>query len=64
MNDKEVLDLYREVASLRKQLAEAEGREQGMRDNIERAIDYLYLQSVGVIAQKDIDEIVCRLNGE
>jgi hypothetical protein len=64
MNETELLALYRDNASLRKQLAEAEGREQGMRDNIECAIDYLYQQSVGVIAQKDIDEIVCRLNGE
>jgi len=63
MNDKEVLDLYRENASLRKQLAEAEGREQALQDNIENALDYLY-SSVGVICNADIDEITCRLRGE
>ena len=63
MNETELLALYRDNASLRKQLAEAEGREQALQDNIENALDYLY-SSVGVICSADIDEITCRLRGE
>jgi hypothetical protein len=62
MNDKELLDLYREVAALRKQLAEAEGREQALQNNIENALDYLY--SSMVASNEHIDEITCRLRGE
>jgi len=63
MNETELLVLYRENASLRKQLADAEIREMGLRDCIDRALDYLGKPN-SRIDDTDCDELTCRLNGE
>lgn len=63
MNETELLALYRDNASLRKQLADAEIREMELRDNISLALDYL-VDNARSIPQEHVDELTCLLNGE
>jgi hypothetical protein len=63
MNETELLALYREIAALRKQLADAQIREMDLSDNISIALDYLTHDANGT-PQKHIDELICLLNGE
>ncbi len=62
MNETELLALYREIAALRKQLADAEIREMDLKDNISLALDYLV--HAWSIPQEHVDELTCLLNGE
>jgi hypothetical protein len=64
MNETELLALYRETAALRQQLAEAEIREMALKDQIEGALDYIYRQGDTSLTRGQVDEIICRLNGE
>lgn len=64
MNETELLALYRDNASLRKQLADAEIREMELKDRIENTLNYIYRQGDISLTRGQVDEIICRLNGE
>lgn len=64
MNETELLALYRETAALRKQLADAEIREMELKDRIENTLNYIYRQGDTSLTRGQVDEIICRLNGE
>lgn len=64
MNETELLALYRETAALRKQLADAEIREMELKDRIENTLNYIYRQGDISLTRGQVDEIICRLNGE
>jgi hypothetical protein len=67
MNETELLALYRDNASLRKQLADAEIREMELKNRIEGALTYVNMCS-GSLTNQEMDEVVseltCLLNGE
>jgi hypothetical protein len=64
MNETELLAMYRDNASLRKQLADAEIREMELKSRIEQVLNYIYRQGDISLTQGQVDEIICRLNGE
>lgn len=64
MNETELLALYRDNAALRKQLADAEIREMELKDRIENTLNYIYRQGDTSLTRGQVDEIICRLNGE
>lgn len=64
MNETELLALYRDNAALRKQLADAEIREMELKDRIENTLNYIYRQGDISLTRGQVDEIICRLNGE
>jgi hypothetical protein len=64
MNETELLALYRETAALRQQLADAEIREMELKSRIEQVLNYIYRQGDTSLTRGQVDEIICRLNGE
>jgi hypothetical protein len=64
MNETELLAMYRYNASLRKQLDDAEIREMELKSRIEQVLNYIYRQGDTSLTRGQVDEIICRLNGE
>lgn len=64
MNETELLALYHDNASLRKQLDDAEIREMELKSRIEQVLNYIYRQGDTSLTRGQVDEIICRLNGE
>lgn len=63
MNETELLALYRDNASLRKQLADAEIREMELKDRIEKCHAFISICNEE-LTSGEVDELTCLLNGE